>query len=205
MGRHRHHGGHGFGPFGAGFPFDGGPGGGRFGGGRRLGSEDLQLVILALLAEHPSHGYELIKTLEERSGGFYSPSPGMMYPALTYLEEAGYATVEAEGTKKSYRITDAGRQHLERNREAADAILDGLARAGEKMDHLRRFFREEDAEQYFGGARGFAEFNEARHALKMALKDAMRRGGGASADELHRIVAILKRAADKIRVGEQQD
>ena len=70
----------------------GGGGFGRGGGyrtGRKLGAADLRLLILALLAERPSHGYELIKALEERSGGFYSPSPGMIYPALTYLEEIG--------------------------------------------------------------------------------------------------------------------
>jgi hypothetical protein len=75
----------------------GGPGfmgdfaGSDFPGGRKLDAIDIQLVILALLAEHPAHGYELIKTLEERSGGFYTPSPGVIYPALTYLHEIGHA------------------------------------------------------------------------------------------------------------------
>ena len=103
-----------------------GRGGDRFSTGRKLGAADLQLLILALLAEKPSHGYELIKALEERSGGFYSPSPGVIYPALTYLEEIGYATVEAEGTKKLYRLTDAGRHELERNRAAVEAMLSAL-------------------------------------------------------------------------------
>src|ERR1700710_1680308 len=66
-------------------------------GGRRLGSAELQLVLLALLAEQPAHGYELIRTLEERSGGFYAPSPGMIYPALTYLDEIGHALASADG------------------------------------------------------------------------------------------------------------
>jgi hypothetical protein len=79
----RHHGGRGFGHF-MGALGRGGPG---FRTGRKLAAADLQLLILALLAEKPSHGYELIKELEERSGGFYSPSPGMIYPALTYIEE----------------------------------------------------------------------------------------------------------------------
>src|ERR1700751_2604728 len=84
--------------------------------GRKLGADDLQLLILALLAEKPSHGYEIIKGLEERSGGFYAPSPGMVYPALTYLEELGYASVEADGAKKLYRISEEGRAYLEQNR-----------------------------------------------------------------------------------------
>src|SRR5437762_9107450 len=91
-----------------------------FRAGRKLGSDDLQLVILALLEEKPRHGYEIIKALEERSGGFYSPSPGMVYPALTYLEELGYAVVEAEGAIKLYRITETGKTHLQKNREGVD-------------------------------------------------------------------------------------
>src|SRR5580698_5224904 len=90
----RHHGGQGFGPFAGGWGGGFGRGGG-FRTGRKFASADLHLLILALLEDKPRHGYELIKALEERSGGFYSPSPGMIYPALTYLEEIGHATVEA--------------------------------------------------------------------------------------------------------------
>src|SRR5215468_9833836 len=68
--------------------------------GRKLGSDDLQLLILALLSECARHGYELIKEIEQRSGGWYVPSPGMVYPALSYLEDAGYASVETSGAKK---------------------------------------------------------------------------------------------------------
>src|SRR3984885_3967400 len=100
-----HHFGEGFGPRGAGR--------GGFGPGRKLGSAHLQLLLLALLAEKPSHGYELIKAVEERSSGYYSPSPGMVYPALTYLEEIGYASVALEGTRKLYTITDEGRAYLD--------------------------------------------------------------------------------------------
>src|SRR3979411_2256567 len=95
----RAHGGH-FGRFGAGFGHGTGLGGRGFFGGRKLGSGELQLVILALLEERPRHGYEIIKALEETSKGFYAPSPGMVYPALTYLEEVGEATAEADGRKK---------------------------------------------------------------------------------------------------------
>src|SRR6266567_9519319 len=111
-----------FGRFGAAMGHGAGLGGRGFFGGRKLGSDELQLVILALLEERPRHGYEIIKALEERSGGFYSPSPGMVYPALTYLEEVGFATVETEGSKKLYQITDLGRAKLDENRALADAI-----------------------------------------------------------------------------------
>ncbi len=112
----------------------GGRGGGDFSGGRKLGASDLQLVILAFLAERPAHGYELIKTIEERSGGFYSPSPGVIYPALTFLSEIGHASVEQEGSRKLYRITGEGTSHLAANRAIAEAILDTLSRIGGRMD-----------------------------------------------------------------------
>src|SRR5438552_2370681 len=91
MGRHRR--GPGFGAFAA--AFGEGMGGRGFVAGRKLAAGDLQLLILALLERNPRHGYEIIKALGEYSGGFYAPSPGMVYPALTYLEELGFATVEA--------------------------------------------------------------------------------------------------------------
>src|SRR6516165_8522076 len=136
MGRHRRH----FGGFAGGFGGAMGMGGKAFLAGRRLAAGDLQLVLLALLAERPSHGYELIKALEERSGGFYSPSPGMIYPALTWLEEVGYASVTAEGAKKLYSITDAGRAYLNQNRDVTDAMLGQLEFIGRKMGRVREIF-----------------------------------------------------------------
>ncbi len=102
------------GPFGPGGPL--GPGKGPFGpgkeGGRFFGRGDMKYALLWLLQERPMHGYEMIKALEQRSGGFYSPSPGSIYPTLQMLEEGGYVTgSEVEG-KKVYTITDAGRALL---------------------------------------------------------------------------------------------
>jgi DNA-binding PadR family transcriptional regulator len=165
-------------------------GGRAFRAGRRLASGDLQLVLLALLAERPSYGYELIKALEERSDGFYSPSPGMIYPALTWLEEMNYASVAAEGAKKLYSISDAGRAYLQENREAADAMLAQLEQIGRKMGRLREVFGgfdEEEADSH--------EVNAARHELKQALREHRH----ASAEERSRIAAILAEAAAKIR------
>src|ERR1700722_6303140 len=140
----RHQGGRGFGPFGRGFMEGGGMGGRGLGMGRKLASVDLQLLILGLLAEKPRHGYEIIKALDERSKGFYIPSPGMVYPALTYLEEIGHATVEAEGSRKLYRITESGKTHLDSNRSAADALFAQFGRVGERMDRVRRAMRVEE-------------------------------------------------------------
>src|SRR5271156_6038123 len=136
----RHHGGHGSGHFAGGFTSGFGRGGAGFRTGRKFVAADLQLIILALLAEKPRHGYELIKALEERSGGFYSPSPGMIYPALTYLGEIGYATVAEDGNRKLYSITDSGRRYLDENRGAVDAMLNELGRIGGKMEQVRRVF-----------------------------------------------------------------
>jgi DNA-binding PadR family transcriptional regulator len=169
-----------------------------FRAGRKLGADDLQLVILALLADKPYHGYEIIKALEERSGGFYSPSPGMIYPALTYLEEIGYASVEAEGAKKLYRITDEGREHLGENRRVVDAIFAQLAWIGAKMEHVRRVFAGDDARTDEGDdrPRGWsAELATARRALTAALAAII----DATAEEQRRVADILERAAREIR------
>ena len=89
-----------------------------------LAQGDLKLLALALIAEQPRHGYELIKLIEEKTSGAYSPSPGVVYPTLTFLEEAGYVTAESEGAKKRYAITDEGRAYLEENRDIADMVLE---------------------------------------------------------------------------------
>ena len=191
--RHRY--GRGMGGFTAGFFGGAGLAGAAFRG-RKLGSADLQLVLLALLAERPSHGYELIKALEERSGGFYSPSTGMVYPALTYLEEVGRASVEADGAKKLYSITTAGRDYLEANREAADAMLAQLSFIARKMGRVREIFSGEDGdEERSGSAR---EVWLARRELRRALHDKRH----VDADEASRIAEILRRAAADVRDGE---
>lgn len=193
----RHHGGRGMGRFGKGF-MDGSETGGRaFGMGRKLASADLQLLILGLLNEKPSHGYEIIKALEERSNGFYVPSPGMVYPALTYLEEIGHATVEAEGARKLYRITTLGVSHLETNRATAEALFTQFARIGERMDRVRRAMRAEESGDDIDaarGRRGSKELMGARRDLKLALADKW----DGSLEEQQRIVDILKRATTEI-------
>ncbi|HEX7872106.1 MAG TPA: PadR family transcriptional regulator [Sphingobium sp.] len=101
---------------------------GRGRGGRRgprlFDYGELRLLVLALLAENPAHGYELIKGIEERFGGSYTPSPGVIYPTLSWLEDMGYTVVEAsEGARKRHRVTDEGTAFLAANRAAADVLL----------------------------------------------------------------------------------
>ena len=193
----RHHGGRGFGHFGRGF-MEGDMGGRAFGMGRKLASVDLQLLILALLAEKPRHGYEIIKALEERSKGFYIPSPGMVYPALTYLEEIGHATVEVDGSRKLYHITDAGKEHLDDNRSKAVALFAQFSRVGERMDRVRRAMRAEETGEGSDAEherRGSKELWRARRDLKAALADKW----DSPREEQQRVVEILKRATAEIQ------
>ncbi len=91
---------------------------------------DLRLVILHLIAEKPRHGYEIIKAIEERVGGAYSPSPGTVYPTLTLLEELGHVTVTpGDGTKRLHTITQDGQAALDGNRPTLEAILARMAQA----------------------------------------------------------------------------
>lgn len=172
-------------------------GGRGFGMGRKLGSADLQLLILKLLAEKPRYGYEIIKELEERSKGFYVPSPGMVYPALTYLEEIGHATVQVDGARKLYSITGPGQDHLTQNLASADALIAQFGRVGERMDRVRQAMRDEEAGAEDLGGRhrgGHRELQRALHDLKFALGEKWR----ASTEEQQRVAAILQRAAAEI-------
>jgi len=183
-----------FGPFGAAFIHGRGLGGRGFLMGRKLGSNELQLIILVLLAERPRHGYESITALQARCKGFYAPSPGMVYPPLTYLEEVGYATVEGEGSKKLYRITGAGLSKLDEHRAYADTLMGQLARVGRKMERVRQAFSGDEMPE---GDVGYAAVDKARREIRAALIAKLE--ASPSTDELQRLAEILKRAADEIR------
>ena len=120
-------------------PHGGGEGRERGRGRRRFfeGGE-LRLVLLLLIEQEPRHGYDLIREIEERSGGAYAPSPGVIYPTLTLLDELGHIDAGApEASKKRYSITDAGRAHLAERRgdaEAALARLEGLRQRSETIE-----------------------------------------------------------------------
>ncbi|ESW66753.1 MULTISPECIES: PadR family transcriptional regulator [unclassified Mesorhizobium] len=194
-------GGSGFGPFG-----HGGRGGGRggpgdmFRAGRMLADGDLKLITLSLLAEAPRHGYDIIKALEERTSGIYSPSPGVVYPTLTFLEEAGYAASAADGNKKVFSITEAGQAHLAENREMIDGVLEHLERFGRKMAKARDWFGwNDDGEE--GGRRGGRgrseardEFRAVRHRLRAALGDLV----DAPAEKQAEAIAVLEAAAEAL-------
>ena len=128
---HNHHHEHGAHFARHGFGFGGGPGG--RGMGRHMRPErifeqgDLRLVLLKLIADQPRHGYELIKAVEEAVGGAYSPSPGVVYPTLTLLEELGYATAQEGAGKKLYSITSEGEAFLASQSPAVTSLFERIA------------------------------------------------------------------------------
>jgi DNA-binding PadR family transcriptional regulator len=177
----RHHGRPGGGrEFFEGFMGRHGRGFGGFGGDRErlFDSGELRLVILALLAEKPSYGYELIKAIEERLSGGYAPSPGVVYPTLTLLEEEGFATVSSsEGNKKLYTVTEPGQQYLKTNQATVKAIFGRIEQAGKA----------------FGRGRS-PQIMRALMNLKFALK--MRAGQGSlTAEQTSKIAEAIDAAA----------
>jgi DNA-binding PadR family transcriptional regulator len=191
--------------------------------GRMLAAGDIRLVALYLIEQQPRHGYDLIKAIEEKSGGFYAPSPGVVYPALTFLEEAGFVTSQSEGNKKLYTITPEGRTHLADNREAIESTLSFLHKAGEQMSRFREFARAdwpfgrtEAAGEGYGAQSAqdqpaepadrdlrdvVPELNDARRALKAAIKTARK----ASPDQQRRAAEILRKAARDIEALGEDD
>jgi DNA-binding PadR family transcriptional regulator len=172
----------------------GGGGGDWFRVGRMLAQGDLKLLALALIAEQPRHGYELIKLIEEKTSDSYSPSPGVIYPTLTFLEEAGYVTAESEGAKKRYTITPDGRAYLEENRDIADMVLARLTAVGSKMARMRRRWGHDENDDK---QQGVPQLVEA--ALDNLRTATVKRLDGEDADAETRIVEILARAAQDIR------
>jgi DNA-binding PadR family transcriptional regulator len=127
---HRHHfGRRGFGRHGHGFGGERGERGEGRGGRRRVfGSDELRLVLLKLIADEPRHGYELIRAIEELTGGSYVPSPGMVYPTLTMLDEMGHiAEAKSEGARKAFAVTDACTTHLAERKAEVEALFARLA------------------------------------------------------------------------------
>lgn len=154
------------------------------GGGRGLGRffahGDLKLVVLGLISEKPRHGYEIIKAIEDRVSGAYSPSPGVIYPTLTFLEEMGYVKIDADGAKKLYAVTPEGQSYLDANRKSLDALL-------ARMDEAGRAHGSGEAPQVV----------RAKENLKLALKLKLSRGP-LTDDQIAAVATALDAAAAAI-------
>ena len=160
--------------------------------GRMLAQGDLRLIALALIEQEPRHGYEIIKLVEEKTAEWYSPSPGIVYPTLTYLEEAGYFTAAAEGSKKLYTITDEGRAYLAANRELVDVVLARLAAVGERVSRWQRDTRGERSDRRDLPPLTQAALDHLRETIGKRLK------GDAEA-EAHLVEILARAAADMQR------
>ncbi|THD57719.1 PadR family transcriptional regulator [Phenylobacterium sp.] len=151
--------------------------GGRVG--RFLEHGDLRFVVLALIAEQPRHGYELIKELEDRTGGAYRPSPGVIYPLLAMLEDEGFIRpAQAEGGRKLFEITPEGQTALEQNRAGVDAVFSRMAEASE------------------GSRMGGHRVGRAMANLGMALGQRMRRE--ISEEQIDKIISMIDDTAAAI-------
>ncbi len=145
---------------------------------RFFGAGDLRYVILQLISEKPSHGYEIIKSIQERLGGGYAPSPGVVYPMLTMLEEMGHATVVSEGARKLYTITEEGSKSLDENKALVEAILARMDRARSEQANDRSPQIERAVENF-------------RLALRM-------KKGPLTTEQIHAITDIIDAAAKQI-------
>ena len=177
----------GWGPGGGGnwnFDWSGGPGSGsgRGGRGRRMfEAGELRLVLLKLIADQPRHGYDLIRAIEELTHGTYAPSPGVVYPTLTMLQDMGMIQeTPADGNRKLFTATAEGRAHLA---EKADEVAGLIARLSSLGDDQRRA--------------GGAPIKRAVGNLLSALWHRVTRDE-MDEDRLHEIAAILDDAAQRI-------
>ena len=154
-----------------------GPGG----RGRMFGSGELRLVLLALVAETPRHGYELIKAIEELSGGNYAPSPGVVYPTLNLLTDEGLIAEQAgDGARKSFAVTDAGRAELDQRVDEFEKIVARLKALAEERER-----------------HSAPPLKRAMGNLFMAVKGRMT-GAESDRETMHQIAEILDEAARKI-------
>jgi len=147
-------------------------------GGRMFGSGDLRYVILQLISEKPSHGYEIIKSIQERLGGTYAPSPGVVYPMLTMLEEMGHIAGASEGSRKQYTITEDGTKALAENKAVVDALFS-------RIENLRQEYARQRPQQ----------IERAVENLRMALRMKM---GSLTTEQIHAVTDIIDAAAKQI-------
>ncbi|HEX4407342.1 MAG TPA: PadR family transcriptional regulator [Xanthobacteraceae bacterium] len=187
FGRHGRFGGRHGGPF-------GGPGGmddDTMRARRMLAQGDLRLLALALIAQAPRHGYEIIKLVEEKTADWYSPSPGIVYPTLTFLEEAGYVTAATEGSKKLYTITKEGRAYLDANGDVIKVVLERLEGIGERVNRWRRKTRGDDESR--------RELPPVVEATLTHLREAVAKRLDAGKDSEARLVEILARTVTELQ------
>ena len=156
--------------------------GGRDGRSRRMfDGGELRLVLLKLIADEARHGYDLIRQIEELTGGAYAPSPGVVYPTITLLDDMGFiAQQQSEGAKKAFAITEAGTAELEANRELVEALFARLSAIGEERQRTDQ-----------------TSIRRAMGNLREAVFNRLS-AGDFDEETLHRLVALVDEVAQKI-------
>jgi DNA-binding PadR family transcriptional regulator len=164
-------------------PFKGGPFPWQWFGhhGPRAERGDLRYLILDAISEQPRHGYEVMQVIEERSGGAYRPSPGVVYPTLQMLEELGHAEVKKERGRKVYSITEAGGEDLEAHREEVEEAYERVG--GALWDRL---------------ASEFASLGEEVQRLFSEVGRAASRGT-LNSERMQEVRRTVKRAVDEVK------
>ncbi|MBN8814594.1 MAG: PadR family transcriptional regulator [Sphingomonas sp.] len=148
---------------------------------RMFDGGELRLVLLKLIADEPRHGYDLIREIENLTGGAYAPSPGVVYPTITMLDDMGFIEQQqSEGAKKAFAITDAGTAELEANKELVDTLFARLTALGEERQRTDS-----------------SSVRRAMGNLREVLVNRLRSGDVDDAT-LHEIVALIDEAAQKI-------
>jgi DNA-binding PadR family transcriptional regulator len=152
------------------------------GGGRRrvFDGGELRLVLLKLIADSPRHGYDLIREIEDRTGGAYAPSPGVIYPTLTLLDDMGLIAATTDATKKQFAITDAGTAELDAKADEVNALFDRLAEMGAMRAKTDG-----------------APIRRAMGNLRAVLQNRLT-SDDVTADTLHDVAALIDEAAQKI-------
>ena len=170
-----------WGPFHFDFNDEGWSGGRRGRRSRVFEGGELKLVLLKLIADQPRHGYDLIRAIEELTGGRYAPSPGVVYPTLTMLQDMGLIEEAAgEGARKPFQITEAGTAHLEENQEEADELIARLE--GLSPTHH---------------AQGGSPVWRAMRNLGMAIRNRLGQGD-VNEDTLHELAALIDEFAQRV-------
>ena len=142
--------------------------------------DELRLVLLKLIADQPRHGYDLIRDIEERTGGAYAPSAGVIYPTLTMLDDMGLIEAVSEGSRKQFAATEAGREHLEERAEEVAALFERLDALGEERARVDR-----------------GPVRRATANLHSVLHDRLA-AGDVDRETLHDIAAIIDEASQRI-------
>lgn len=160
--------------------------------GRKFNADELELMLLWFISSTPAHGYELIQRFDRLSEGYYSPSPGVLYPALGRLEALGYLHAKPAGRRKIYNLTHAGQNYVDTHAERTGQLLAILKHAAKKMVWMK--YASDNVPAAAEATGWLPEFIQTRKALKAALL----RQSDASHEQQQRVIAILQQTIAEI-------